>query len=182
VKALKYCEDYDVGVKKCLKAHPEWADVVTFSQLQQRYKGRVTCDEDAKVHIQRDKALLTAVEEDSLVEWLIEMNRARGALTNPEIGEKVRDILKVRRVQNRRGGRKHVRFNTDNFFLGFYSRHADKLGRRSSRRWRRSARRGTVTTSWRSTSKADTVFEMSSSMLGSWARTARLATRGACST
>ena len=138
-KAIKYCQDNDVGARKCLTQNPAWAGVITLQQLRTRLDGTVLFDADAEFHVRTDQVLLTREEEESLVKWLVDCNKAHDAKDNEEIGKKVREILLVRRVQNRRGGRKHVAFNkaqqnvicgntpSQKFFTGFFSRHAAVL-------------------------------------------------------
>jgi len=83
--------------------------------------------------------LLTEVEEQALVKWVVAKNKAQIAVGREDIRHKARHIVLARRVQNRKGGRKRVTFNyaaykvlcgklpSGKFFTGLLARHSHKF-------------------------------------------------------
>uniref|UniRef100_A0A7S3NNK5 DDE-1 domain-containing protein n=1 Tax=Aureoumbra lagunensis TaxID=44058 RepID=A0A7S3NNK5_9STRA len=135
--AIAFCDHHGVKAKKCLSSNPEWAEFISVQQLKDRLNGKVTFNADGIIHQRKDQSLLTPIEEASLVKWIQDCNTARNAKSRYEIGLKIREILKARYIQNKKGGRKHVEFNefsknvylgampSKRFFTGFFGRHPE---------------------------------------------------------
>lgn len=102
--ALAWCRANGKGAVACLKANPDFAKKVKVGALNYRLKQLG----QKKANL---KAVLTPKEESDLVDWLIASSLARNGKSMKEITIKVQDILKVRRAQNKRGGRAHVPFS-----------------------------------------------------------------------
>ena len=104
--ALKWCRDHNKGSHACVAANPH-LHLVKRDDLQRRIKGTVSSGAEHSA-----KMILTEVEENDLLKYLVQSNLGRDGKNMAEIGQKVKDILLARRAQNRRGGRSYAKFST----------------------------------------------------------------------
>lgn len=136
---LDYCRENSVGAKAALKANPELGEIkgVNYQGLERRLVGTVKNGEEHD-----GNRILTDLEETDLVDFLVLSNLGRDGKNVEEIGVLVQSILKVRRAQNRRGGRAFVPFSgpalkivmgdmpSQSFYRGFFARHHEALSKK----------------------------------------------------
>ena len=134
-EAEEYCKREKVRAVACLNANPHLT-LVKRTALEDRLKGTVVTGEEYK-----HERLLTRLENDQLVDFLIERNLARDGQSLPMIAEKVQDILKIRQTRNRQAGRSVIplspearkiatgeRLPSQVWFLTFFADNKDRLG------------------------------------------------------
>ena len=94
--ALKWCQDHNKGSKACVAANPHLRRVKR-DDLQRRLKGIVSSGAEHSA-----KMILTELEENDLVAYVVESNLGRDGKNMAEIGRKIKDILLVRRAFSKR--------------------------------------------------------------------------------
>lgn len=134
---LEWCEKNEKGSRACMTENPELR-LLSRSSIDRRLSGEIVNGEK-----HRDKCILTDLEEKDLVDFLVESNLGRDGQNLDQITRKIKDMLLVRRAQNRRGGRAHVKismpaarilaggFPSLRWFTLFFARHhkvVDKRG------------------------------------------------------
>ena len=98
-KAVKYCRDNNCKGYKAI-AELGLVYVKDARTINQHLQGKVVTGDE-----KREQRILTDKEENSLVNYLVNRNRACQGLTNNHVEGVVLNILRVRKQQFRKGGR-----------------------------------------------------------------------------
>lgn len=131
-KAIGWCEAEGKGPKACIKKDPQWRNI-SLSGLKRRISSKVV-----PVKSNSTKTMLNSLEESELVSWISACGMRRSGKYRDEIALEVKEILKVRHKQIKRGGRLFQPLSpcatriltggsvSKEWFLGFFVRHADR--------------------------------------------------------
>ncbi len=133
-EAEEFCAREGVGSRACITANPH-LNLINHASLQERLTGKVvTGAEYSKA------CILTKLENDQLVQYLIDQNAARNGQSFAQIADKVQDILKVHQARNRLGGRGKIALSPEassiasgaslpskSWFLRFFAKNKDRL-------------------------------------------------------
>eukprot|EP00968_Pinguiococcus_pyrenoidosus_P024513 scaffold4750_cov212-Pinguiococcus_pyrenoidosus.AAC.2 len=131
-EAVLYCRMHSVGARRAISDNPHW-DTVSRSTLDRELSGKRSGARG------EDKTVLTGPEEAQLVDWINQSALVNNAQKRRPIARKVIEILRQRARNNKRGGRKHVKFSKaardallkgtvgPSFFTRLFTKWADKI-------------------------------------------------------